>query len=85
MAEATFAGMGIGVVTDLAVRWRVERERSAARAQREQLLADTVTRPLAAWLEARPLAGGTSTERLQAILHRVPAAVRALAAAVAKP
>lgn len=61
------------------VRFIVERQRRRARDRREALLAEHVTRPLAGWLNGVPLGGGSPVERLQAILQRVPAAIRALA------
>ncbi|QEL18054.1 GTPase domain-containing protein [Limnoglobus roseus] len=65
---------------ELAIRLRVDAARSSARAKREALLSEVVTKPMARWLEDLPASGGSSVERLQLALRRVPEAVRELAA-----
>jgi hypothetical protein len=72
-------------VAELAVRGAVEAARTSARAKRETLLRDQLTGPMAKWLDERPAAGGSSVERLQLALRRVPAVIRELAAAVRPP
>lgn len=62
---------GVGVVVDAG--------RARVRGQREKLLSEHLTGPLAAWLNERPASGGTSLEKLQTVLHRVPDAIRSLA------
>ena len=54
------------------------------RRQREELVTTTLSGPLAAWLAEVPAASGTSIERLQLVLHRVPETIRQLDERVAK-
>jgi hypothetical protein len=70
-------------IAELIVRWRVESIRSAARVKREAQLADQVSGPIARWLDDRPVADGSSVERLQIILRRVPEMIRDLASKLA--
>lgn len=67
---------------ELAIRLKVESVRSKARAKRESLLNEQIASPLAKWLEELPATGGSSVERLQLVLKRVPENLTALAAAV---
>jgi hypothetical protein len=64
--------------TELAVRGVVERARGKVRDQREALVTTALTTPLAAWLAEWPATGGTSIEKLQAVLRRVPETIRQL-------
>lgn len=70
------------LVAELAIRWRVELVRGAARRRRESRLREQVAAPLARWLDELPATGGSSVERLQLVLRRVPENLKALAAAV---
>jgi hypothetical protein len=63
-----------------AVTAGVNRDRETVRRRRESLVADHLSGPLAKFLDAAPLAGGTSVERLQLVLRRVPDDVRTLSA-----
>jgi hypothetical protein len=67
---------------ELAVRWTVDAVRHRARAKREALLAEQLSGPFAAWLGEQPLAGGSPVEKLRQVLHRVPALIRDVAAAI---
>ncbi|MBL8868094.1 MAG: GTPase domain-containing protein [Planctomycetia bacterium] len=67
---------------ELVIRWRVELVRVAARRRRESRLREQVAAPLARWLDEVPATGGSSVERLQQVLRRVPENLKALAAAV---
>ena len=70
-------------VAELAVRGAAETARSRVRRQRETLVANALTQPVAAWLAEWPATGGTSFEKLQQVLHRVPATIRQLEERVA--
>lgn len=70
-------------LAELMVRAAAEAARSRVRQQREALVAASITEPLAAWLDDWPATGGSSFERLQGILRRIPAAIHRLDAAVA--
>lgn len=67
---------------ELIIRWRVESIRSAARTKRESLLDEQIATPLATWLDELPATGGTSLERLQIVLRRVPDELKAVTASV---
>jgi hypothetical protein len=69
-------------LVELVVKQVVDVGRNRLKAQREQLLAEQLTGPLAAWLNEYPASGGSSIERLQLILRRVPESIRELAALV---
>ena len=56
----------------------VNRERNKLRAEREALLKSQLTNPLQNWLAEWPTSGGTSLERLQQVLTRIPASIREL-------
>ena len=58
----------------------VNRERNKLRAEREALLKSQLTNPLQNWLAEWPTSGGTSLERLQQVLTRIPASIRELGA-----
>lgn len=64
--------------TELLVRSAVEATRSRVRHQRETLVSSGLTTPLAAWLAEWPATGGTSIEKLQQVLQRVPNTIRQL-------
>ena len=64
--------------TELMVRGAVDRARRRVRDQREQLVASVLTRPLADWLAEWPATGGSSIEKLQKVLYRVPEIIREL-------
>jgi hypothetical protein len=71
-------------VVELVVKQAVDVGRNRLKAERETLLAEQLTGPMAAWLNEFPAQGGSSIERLQLILRRVPESIRELAA-LAKP
>ena len=56
----------------------VNRERNKLRAEREALLKSQLSTPLQTWLADWPTSGGTSLERLQQVLTRIPASIREL-------
>ncbi|MCS6866978.1 MAG: GTPase domain-containing protein [Gemmataceae bacterium] len=73
--------VGVALTHQLAewfIRCLVEGTRQRLRAEREALLTATLTQPLADWLTQWPSTGGTSLEKLQQVLHRVPVAIRRL-------
>lgn len=67
---------------EFAVAQAVDRGRNRIRSNRETLLANQLSGPLASWLETRPTSGGSALEKLNAVLMRVPETIRTLAAAV---
>ncbi len=71
-------------VVEWLVKFAVDRGRNKLRAKREALLAEQLTGPLATWLGDWPSSGGSSLERLQLVLRRVPDAIRELSA-LARP
>jgi ethanolamine utilization protein EutP (predicted NTPase) len=64
--------------SELVVRSVVESVRGRVRHQREELVAASLTTPLANWLADWPATGGTAIEKLQQVLRRVPEVIRAL-------
>ena len=70
-------------LTELIVRGVVEAARMRVRNQRERLVTSTLTNPLATWLAQWPATGGSSIEKLQQVLRRVPETIRSLEARVA--
>ncbi len=64
------------------VRGTVEAARFRARNKRESLLGAHLTGPVSEWLQAKPLSEGSSIERLQSVLRRVPENIRELAVIV---
>jgi hypothetical protein len=60
----------------------VDNQREAARQRQQALLAQYVSTPLAEWLAQWPATGGSTYERLQLALRRIPAAVQQLESAV---
>ena len=71
-------------VVELLVKFAVDRGRNKLRAKREALLAEQLTGPMAAWLGDWPSSGGSSLEKKQLVLRRVPDAIRELSA-LARP
>jgi hypothetical protein len=72
-------------VAELLVRWAVDAVRHRARAERESLLAEQLSKPFAAWLDEQPLAGGSPVERLRQVLARIPVLIRDVSAAAVPP
>jgi hypothetical protein len=64
--------------TELLVRGFVESARRRVRNQREALVGSVLTSPLASWLGEWPATGGTSIEKLQQVVQRVPETIRQL-------
>jgi hypothetical protein len=60
----------------------VENKREQARARQQALVTHYVSAPLADWLAQWPATGGSTFERLQVALRRVPAAIQQLNVAV---
>jgi 50S ribosome-binding GTPase len=69
--------------TELAVRGVVESARAHVRTQREALVVSALTTPLAGWLAEWPATGGSSIQKLQQVLRRVPETIRQLEQRVA--
>jgi hypothetical protein len=63
---------------ELLVRGGAEASRSRVRHQRESLVTQSLTAPLAAWLAEWPATGGSNFERLQQVLSRVPPMIHQL-------
>jgi hypothetical protein len=85
--ELLLIPIGVSVThqaAELGVRAATEGARSRVRRQREELVTTTLSGPLAAWLADVPAASGTSIERLQLVLRRVPETIRQLDERVAK-
>ena len=57
---------------ELATRGVAEGARQRIRSHRESLVTNSLTAPLAQWLAEWPTTGGTSFEKLQQVLRRVP-------------
>jgi hypothetical protein len=70
-------------VSELIVRGVVESARMRIRKQRQALVRSSLTAPLAAWLSQWPATGGSSIEKLQLVLRRVPETIRELESRVA--
>ncbi len=66
-------------VVEWVVKAVVDAGRNKLKAQRAALASEQLTTPLAAWLGDWPTSGGSSLEKLQAVLRRVPDAIRELA------
>ncbi len=60
----------------------VDLQREKARERQQKLFVRTVAQPLADWLALWPATGGSTFERLQEILQRIPEGIRELTAAV---
>ena len=63
---------------ELMVRGAAETTRHRVRNQREALVTTALTDPLAGWLAEWPASGGSSFERLQQVLRRVPPMIKQL-------
>jgi hypothetical protein len=61
---------------ELATRGVAEGARTRIRSHRESLVTNSLSAPLAQWLAEWPTTGGTSFEKLQQVLRRVPDAIR---------
>jgi hypothetical protein len=70
-------------ISELLVRGVVESARMRVRGQREALVRSLLSAPLAAWLSQWPAKGGSSIEKLQQVMQRVPATIRLLEESVA--
>jgi hypothetical protein len=68
---------------EIAVRGVAEGARGRVRSHRESLVTTTLTQPLANWLAEWPTTGGTSFEKLQQVLRRVPELIRQMGERVA--
>jgi hypothetical protein len=69
--------------SELVTRGVAEGARHRVRSHRESLVATNLTAPLAAWLTEWPTTGGTSFEKLQQVLRRVPDLIRQMEERVA--
>jgi hypothetical protein len=69
-------------VVEFGVRQIVDLGRNRVRAHREALVTEQLSGPLATWLADWPTSGGSSLERLQLVLRRVPLIIRELAGLV---
>ncbi len=72
-------------LVELLVRQVVDAGRNRLRNHREALVREHLSGPLAAWLADWPTSAGSSLERLQLVLRRVPDAIRELAGLVKFP
>jgi GTP-binding protein EngB required for normal cell division len=63
---------------ELVVRGVVESTRRRIRHEREERLSSALTDPLAKWFSEWPASGGSSIEKLQQVLRRVPDTIRQL-------
>ena len=68
---------------ELATRAVAEGARHRVRSHREQLVTTSLSAPLAEWLAEWPTTGGTSFEKLQQVLRRVPESIRTMEQRVA--
>ncbi len=83
--ELLLLPLGVSVTqqgSELAVRAAVESARSRVRDRRLTLVNESLTGPVAEWLADWPATGGSSFERLQQVLRRVPLTIRKLEEAV---
>lgn len=71
-------------LAELAARGATEAARNRVRNNREALVEAELTEPLAEWLSEWPASGGSSFERLQQVLRRVPETIRQLTERVNK-
>ena len=68
---------------EIGTRAVAEGARQRVRSHRESLVTGALSAPLANWLTEWPTTGGTSFEKLQQVLRRVPDAIRAMEVRVA--
>lgn len=71
-------------LVELLGRQYVDSQREMTRQRLQALMAQQISNPLAEWLTQWPATGGSTYERLQLALRRIPAAVEQLDAAVTK-
>jgi hypothetical protein len=71
-------------LVELLGRQYVDNQREFARQRQQTLMAQYISSPLAEWLTQWPATGGSTYERLQLALRRIPAGVQQLDAAVNK-
>lgn len=69
-------------IAELLGKQYVDTQKEIARQRQQELLEKTVARPLAEFLAQWPATGGSTFERLELALRRIPATVRSLAAEV---
>ncbi len=72
-------------IVEILVRQIVDSGRNRLRNHREALVHEHLSAPLSSWLAEWPTSGGSSLERLQAVLRRVPQSIRDLAAKLRPP
>ena len=72
-------------VVELIVYQVVEFGRARLRNHREALVSEHLSGPIAVWLSDWPTSGGSSLEKLQLILRRVPDTIKALAGMIPIP
>jgi hypothetical protein len=71
-------------VVEFVVTRLVDGGRNRLKREREVMVEDQLTGPMAAWLGDWPTTGGSSLEKLQTVLRRVPDTIRELAT-IAEP
>lgn len=77
--------LAVGLVHQLfewVVGWWIAVVRQRARQQRERLLNDQLSQPLATWHSEQPFAGGSSVEQLRQVIARVPMLIRSITQAL---
>jgi hypothetical protein len=79
---ATVATWVTQQLVELLGRQYVENQREMVRSRQQALMAQYISGPLAEWLIQWPATGGSTFERLQLALRRIPPAVRQLDAVV---
>ena len=72
-------------VVELIVYQVIEFGRARLRNHREALVSEHLSGPITAWLSDWPTSGGSSLEKLQLILRRVPDTIKALAGMIPNP
>jgi hypothetical protein len=72
-------------VVEFVVTRSIERGRTKLKREREVMVGEQLTTPMAAWLGDWPTTGGSSLEKLQTVLRRVPDTIRDLASIAAPP
>lgn len=82
LALVPLAASATQLLVDFFGQQYVETQREATRSRQAALETQHVSVPLAEWLTAWPATGGSSFERLQQVLRRIPAAIQKLEAAV---
>ncbi|VTS03466.1 GTPase domain-containing protein [Tuwongella immobilis] len=69
-------------VIELFCRFYVEHQREQTRLRQELLVSQTLSAPLAEWLIQWPVTGGSTFERLQRAMRRIPESIEQLSAAI---